>query len=67
VHDPHVGSHELDLVATRIALSADHLASVDAVVLLTDHDDIDYELVCAHAGYVFDTRNRVRGEHVEAL
>jgi UDP-N-acetyl-D-glucosamine dehydrogenase len=67
VHDPHVGSHELDLVATRVALSAGLLASADAVVLLTDHDDIDYELVCAHARYVFDTRNRLPGEHVEAL
>ncbi len=67
VHDPHVESHELDLVATRVALSADLLASVDVVVVLTDHDDVDYELICARAAYVFDTRNRLRGEHVEAL
>ncbi len=67
VHDPHVGSHELDHVAPRVPLSPDLLASADVVVLLTDHDDVDYELVRAHAAYIFDTRNRLTGGHVEAL
>jgi UDP-N-acetyl-D-glucosamine dehydrogenase len=67
VHDSYVGSHELDHVAPRVPLSPDVVASADVVVVLTDHDDVDYELVCAHASYVFDTRNRLTGEHVEAL
>ena len=67
VHDDHVGPHELDLVAARVPLSAELLDGCDAVVLVTDHDDVDYDLVTRHAAYVFDTRNRMRGEHVELL
>ena len=67
VHDNHVGPHELDLIATRVPLSTELVRSCDAVVLLTDHDDVDYELVTRHAGYVFDARNRLRGEQVDLL
>ena len=48
-------------------LTAEVLGGCDAVVLVTDHDDVDYDLVVRHARYVFDTRNRLRGEHVERL
>lgn len=67
VHDDHVGPHPIDEVTERVELTADELSVADAVVIVTDHDDIDYEFVAAHAGYVLDTRNRVRGESVEAL
>jgi UDP-N-acetyl-D-glucosamine dehydrogenase len=67
VHDEHVGPHPLDVVAERVALTAEQVQSADAVVLVTDHDDIDYGLVASHATYVFDTRNRLRGESVELL
>jgi UDP-N-acetyl-D-glucosamine dehydrogenase len=67
VHDEHVGPHELDVVAARVPLSAELLAGCDAVVLVTDHDDMDYELVTCHSTYVFDARNRLRGPHVEPL
>ena len=66
-HDPHVKSHALDHIAARVDLSPGLVAAADVVVLLTDHDDIDYEMVSTHAGYIFDTRNRLRGERVEAL
>jgi UDP-N-acetyl-D-glucosamine dehydrogenase len=48
-------------------LSEGELAGADAVVVLTDHDDVDYDLVTAHAQYVLDTRHRCRGEAVEYL
>ncbi len=67
VHDDHVGPHELDLIAARVPLSTELVGSCDAVVLLTDHDDVDYELVTRHAAYVFDARNRMRGEQVDLL
>ena len=67
VHDEHVGAHELDVIAARVPLSAELVASCDAVVLVTDHDDTDYDLVSRHAAYVFDARNRMRGEQVELL
>jgi UDP-N-acetyl-D-glucosamine dehydrogenase len=67
VHDEHVGPHELDLVAPRVPLSVDVLKGCDVVVLVTDHDDVDYDLVTRHAEYVFDARNRMRGGNVELL
>lgn len=57
-HDPHVDT--IDNVGERltsVSLSADWLASRDAVVILTDHDAIDWALVKEHATLVLDTRN----------
>jgi UDP-N-acetyl-D-glucosamine dehydrogenase len=62
-----VDVHELYRVAARVPLSAELLEGCDAVVLVTDHDDVDYDLVTRHAAYIFDTRNRLRGAHVELL
>ncbi len=51
----------------RAELSADELASADLVVVLTDHDDIDYEALVLAAPRVLDTRHRCSGEGVEHL
>ena len=67
IHDEHVGPHHLDVLAPRVPLTAALLARCDAVVVVTDHDDVDYDLVTRHARYVFDARNRTRGENVEPL
>lgn len=67
VADPHVGAHPLDPTITRVALTADEVAAADLVVLLTDHSSFDYELVREHARWVFDTRHRLTGSHVEHL
>lgn len=40
-----------------VPLNADTLKSYDAVVIVTDHDDVDYALVSKHAKLVVDTRN----------
>ena len=66
-HDPHVGQYEHDDLVTRVELTVDEVASSDAVVLITDHSNVDYELVVAHAPYVFDTRNKLTGPNVEIL
>jgi UDP-N-acetyl-D-glucosamine dehydrogenase len=68
-HDPHVRSYELDGEVTRVeALDADVLAATDAVVILVAHDDVDHDLVAAHAPYVFDARHCVpAGPTVEHL
>jgi UDP-N-acetyl-D-glucosamine dehydrogenase len=51
----------------RAELTETELAGADAVVLLTDHDDVDYDMVSTHAHYVLDTRHRCVGEAVEHL
>jgi UDP-N-acetyl-D-glucosamine dehydrogenase len=51
----------------RASLSDEEVAGAEAVVILTDHDDVDYERVAKHARYVLDTRHRCQGERVEYL
>jgi len=46
-----------------VPLTPDHLATTDAVVLVTDHSDVDYELVLRHAPLIVDTRGVFREEH----
>ena len=41
-----------------VPLSAQSLASFDAVILATDHDSFDYELIRAHSQLVIDSRGR---------
>jgi UDP-N-acetyl-D-glucosamine dehydrogenase len=37
------------------------LAAVDAALVVTDHEAVDYDLVIAHAPLVIDTRGVYRG------
>ncbi|HSL81764.1 MAG TPA: nucleotide sugar dehydrogenase [Thermoanaerobaculia bacterium] len=43
-----------------VALTAETLQGADAVVLITDHEGVDYELVAEHAPLVIDTRGVYR-------
>ena len=57
-HDPYIervkeNDHEL----TGVPLTAETLAAADAVVIVTDHRVIDWQLVVDHAEIVVDTRN----------
>lgn len=51
----------------KVSLDAALLASVDAAVLLTDHDGVDHSLLESGAVPVLDTRNRLSGDRVETL
>jgi UDP-N-acetyl-D-glucosamine dehydrogenase len=65
VVEPHVAGDSLHHPV--VELTADELEAADGVVLVTDHDTFDYELVQRHASYVLDTRNRMDGPAVERL
>lgn len=62
--DPHVlvfpkmREHHFELSSEP--LTADNLASFDAVVLATDHDKFDYELIKQHAKLIVDSRGKYR-------
>lgn len=62
--DPHVPSfpkmreHHFNLQS--VELSAQTLAAYDAVVLCTDHDRFDYELIRTSASLIIDSRGRYR-------
>ena len=63
-HDPFVPrlkpSRNYDLGLSSVVLSATELDRADAVVIATDHDEIDYSTVVAGAQLVIDTRNATR-------
>jgi UDP-N-acetyl-D-glucosamine dehydrogenase len=65
--DPHLSRRWTDPFLARVDLSSDELSKADAVLLITDHDDFDYDLIRRHARYVLDTRHRLDGPRVEHL
>jgi len=62
--DPHVPvfppmrEHHFDL--TSEPLTAENLQTFDAVILATDHDRFDYDLIVQHARLIVDTRGKFR-------
>jgi len=65
--DPHVAGEGLDPSITLVELTAEEVASADAVVMLTHHDAFDLDLVTRHARYVLDTRRCIAGAQIEYL
>jgi len=65
--DRHVPASRVPGGVNRLELTADVLSAADAVILITDHDDVDYELVQREARWVLDCRNRLTGANVESL
>ena len=72
-HDPHLPRfpemRKYDLNLSSVSLDAELLEGTDCVLVVTDHDAVDYELIGQHAGLVVDTRNamaRVPGDRVKA-
>jgi nucleotide sugar dehydrogenase len=64
--DPFADPFLLPQGVSLVELNEQQIAAADAVVILTDHDIFDYELVQC-ADYLFDTRNRCSGPNVERL
>jgi len=56
--DPYLRPEHLPPFATLVPLDAEQVRAADAVVLLTDHDGVDYRLL-GEASLVLDTRRRL--------
>ncbi|MXQ12904.1 nucleotide sugar dehydrogenase [Microvirga makkahensis] len=62
-HDPHIPElpptrkHRSLAGRRSVPLMVETVASYDAVLIATDHDNVDYGLVAEHARLVVDTRN----------
>ncbi len=68
VHDAWVTEYDAGVELRHVALDESELAAADAVVLITNHRDVDYELVVRHASYLLDTRHHLSpAENVEYL
>jgi UDP-N-acetyl-D-glucosamine dehydrogenase len=65
--DSYVQADALNGEVDRVSVTADVVRRADAVVILTDHDGIDYGLVEREARWVLDCRNRLSGDKVESL
>jgi nucleotide sugar dehydrogenase len=65
--EPHADPQLLPPGVLCVDLTEAELAATDAVVVLTDHDDLDYGLVERHATYVFDARNCCRGDRIDRM
>ena len=66
--DPHVVENSAASRVARVDATPDELGGADAVILLTDHDEFDYDAVARHCRLVLDTRHRLRpGPQVEYL
>ena len=65
IADPHLTSQSVSF--PLVELTAQEIEAADAVIVVTDHDVFDYELVKDHARYVLDTRNRLDGPTVDRL
>ncbi|WP_371498794.1 nucleotide sugar dehydrogenase [Kitasatospora sp. NBC_00374] len=64
-HDGHGGGPLAGV--RRVEATPEELAAADAVILLADHDEFDYEAVVEHSPYVLDCRRRLTGAAVEVL
>lgn len=64
--DPYLERCRVDGVS-MVNLSRETLDGSDAIVLLTDHDSFDYELIASTDAYLLDTKNRLPGHDLERL
>ncbi len=68
-HDPHVpvlsGLRKLERTIKSTPLTVKNIEKSDVVIIVTDHDEIDYNLLVKHSDLLIDTRNatsRVKGK-----
>jgi len=63
-HDPYIPkipqTRRYKYDKESVPLTPETLARYDVVLIVTDHDNVDYELVVKHAQLVVDTRNATR-------
>ena len=65
--DPLIPPAEVPAEVRLVDCTPETLAETDLVVVLADHDDVDWELLEKHADRVLDTRNRLTNPSVDRL
>jgi UDP-N-acetyl-D-glucosamine dehydrogenase len=55
-----VNKNEAKILIKSIKISADTVANYDVVLLLTDHDSVDYDMILKNAKLIVDTRGRYK-------
>jgi UDP-N-acetyl-D-glucosamine dehydrogenase len=67
VVDSHVEPHRCPPGIRLVELTGARVRAADAVVIVTDHDDVDYGLLDHCLTWVLDTRRRLTSKEVEYL
>lgn len=65
--DPLIDPSEAPLCVEMVPCDPQQIASADLVIILTDHDTLNWDLLERNADRVLDTRNRLRAAAVERL
>ncbi|MFC6016904.1 nucleotide sugar dehydrogenase [Plantactinospora solaniradicis] len=65
--EPHADPQQIPAWVTVVEPTEPEVRAADAVIVVTDHDGVDYESITRTASYVFDSRNRCTGPNVERL
>jgi UDP-N-acetyl-D-glucosamine dehydrogenase len=61
-HDPYIATFREDgHIRKGVNLSPEEITKADAVVIVTDHKSIDYQLLMDHAALIVDSRNAMAG------
>jgi UDP-N-acetyl-D-glucosamine dehydrogenase len=58
---PEMREHKFDL--SSVEITAASLAQYDAILLLTNHSDFDYDLILEHSALIIDSRGHFRGHY----
>ncbi|MCC6479374.1 MAG: nucleotide sugar dehydrogenase [Sphingomonadaceae bacterium] len=64
---PHMREHAAMSGRKSVQLNAGQISGYDAILLCTDHDGVDYQLVSQSAQLVIDTRNAMAGTNGKAI
>ncbi len=63
-HDPYIPRTEptrrYDFQLESEPLTPENIASKDLIIIVTDHDNVDYDALAAHGRLIVDTRNALR-------
>jgi UDP-N-acetyl-D-mannosaminuronic acid dehydrogenase/UDP-N-acetyl-D-glucosamine dehydrogenase len=65
--DPLIAPAEVPPGVQLVECTPATVGEADVVVVLADHDDVDWELLESHAERVVDTRNRLGSPAVDRL
>jgi UDP-N-acetyl-D-mannosaminuronic acid dehydrogenase/UDP-N-acetyl-D-glucosamine dehydrogenase len=65
--DPLIDGNHVPTGVEIVELGSELLEAADLIVVLTDHDELDWNLVHQYADRVLDTRNRLRSSTTDRL
>ena len=70
-HDPFLPTlpktRKYDLKLDSIDLTLENVKKYDCILLITDHDNVDYELLIESGKLIIDTRGRLRGDYKNVI